>query len=202
MVDISFVKVQVSGDIGGLGISKFGFQRVDATPPLQSDCNSAGAAVHGLLTAVRAVWPLDITWTILGECDLVDHATGAPAGIVTMSSVPAAVTGASAGAYGAGLGLRMNWKTPSVHGRRYIRGCTFFVPTTRDAFGSNGAADPSTQASYASAGAAYIAAMAAANLDPIVWHRPPKGTTSGGAVGLITSAACSSVPAGLRSRRS
>ena len=201
MVDIGAITVTQAGDVGGIGQSKFWFQRVDATTPLVADCNAAAAAVHGLYNSVKGDLASTITWTFLGVVDLVDHATAAPQGVVALSSVPATVPGTAGGSYPGGVGGRLNWKTPSVHGRRYIRGCTFFTPMPAAEYTGSGALGSGVISDFNTAAAAYIAAMAAANLDPIIWHRPPKGTFSGGAVGLITAGIMSSTPASLRSRR-
>jgi hypothetical protein len=53
----------------------------------------------------------------------------------------------------------------------------------------------------ASAISTYLAAMNTAVLEPIIWHRPAKGTFTGGAVGLVVTGAVSQTPASLRTRR-
>lgn len=201
MVAIGAITVRQSGDIGGIGQSKFYFQRSDATTPTVGDCNAAAAAVHAIYSACHGDLSNSTTYTFLGVVDLVDHATAAPAGIVALSAVPADVAGSAGGSYPAGVGGRLNWHTGSVHGRRYIRGCTFFTPMPAALYTGTGELGSGVIGDFDTAAATYITSMAAANLDPIIWHRPPVHTFAGGAVGLITAGIMSPTPASLRSRR-
>lgn len=201
MVNIGAIVVHVSGDIGGIGQSKLYFQRTDATTPTVSDCNAAGAAVHALYQSMYANVSDNTASQVQGLVELVDHATAAPGGILALSSVPAQVNGLASGNFAAGVGGRMNWKTGSVHNRRYIRGCTFFTPFTPLAYTGDGEIASGVITAANTAAATYITAMGAASLDPIIWHRPPVGTFSGGAVGLITAGILSATPGSLRSRR-
>lgn len=202
MVDIAMCEVHVTGDIGGAGISRLFWQRQDATTPIGSDCNSAGAALHTMFAAWALLCAGPIGFQIDPLVQLYAHDTGLVAGQLIMSSPPAAITSGGGGDYAAGVGARVNWHTGSVHGRRYIRGATFVVPLTSSSYATNGSVGSGTATSISAAAQAYIAAMNAASLEAIVWHRPTKGVHTGGAVGLVTNGICSTVPAGLRSRRS
>jgi hypothetical protein len=83
-----------------------------------------------------------------------------------------------------------------------LRGATYVVPLGSGIYTPTGGLGVTQQTLCNNAAAQYIAAMVAANLVPVIWHRPPKGTTDTGIVGAITSGVCSATPAGLRSRRS
>jgi hypothetical protein len=202
MVELAQHSVQLSGDIGGLGVSKFHWQRIDATTPLVADCNAAGAALHGLYNSLTGLFPSAITWTFPADVPLFDVSSALVQGILTMSSVPAAVSGAGGLDYAAGTGARINWKTTSIHGRRFLRGATFMVPLVASAYNGTGAVAAASITTIQGAAATFLAAMATANLELIAWHRPLKGATTGGAAGLVAAAAVPSTPAGLRSRRS
>jgi len=201
MVDIAHIDVELAGDVGGAGISRFWFQRSDATPPVVSDCNSAAAAVRALWGAASTYLSSDMTYTINPTVELVAHDTGAISGLVTITSVPTAVSGGSGSNYAAGTGFRLNWKTLSVHNRRFIRGCNFFTPVGSGGWSSNGNVSSGALSGMATAITTYLGAMATASLDPIIWHRPLKGTFTGGAVGLIVTGSVSPTPASLRTRR-
>jgi hypothetical protein len=201
MVNITHISMQVAGDVGGVGISRFWFQRADAADPTQSDCNSAAAAVRALLQSAVTYIAADTTYTCQTQCELQAHDTGAVSGLVTISSVPAVVTGGGGGNYAAGTGYRLNWKTLSVHNRRFIRGCNFITPIASGGWTSGGIAASAAVTAINTAIGTYLAAMSSAALDPIIWHRPPTGTFTGGAVGLIVTGAVSTTPASLRSRR-
>jgi hypothetical protein len=202
MVNIAHIDVLSAGDIGGAGISRVWFQRSDASSPVVSDCNAAAAAVRALWGAASTYLSDDMTYTISPTVELLAHDTGEIQGLVTLSSVPSPVTGGSSSNYAAGTGFRLNWKTQSIHNRRFIRGCNFLTPVGSGGWSTSGQVASGAQSGMASAIATYLAAMATASLDPIVWHRPPKGTFSGGAVGLVLTGILSPTPASLRSRRS
>jgi hypothetical protein len=202
MVELAVQELQVSGDIGGLGLTRFHWQRVDATTPLVPDANSAAAAIHGLISIFSSAMPSDITWSFNPLVKLLDVSTGQVMGILNLTTVPAPVTGGSASDYGAGLGARINWSTTSVHGRRFLRSATYMVPLAGNAYSTNGSIASSVVTAGNGACATYLAALNTAALEGIAWHRPPKGTFTGGAAGLISSGQVSTTPAGLRSRRS
>jgi hypothetical protein len=202
MVTIATVSTLISGDAGGVGICRMRFQRVDATTPTVTDSNTAGAAVKAVWQSLQSYIPTDITVAVQPVVELNAHDSGLVQGSVTMSSIPSAFTGNSAVAYGAGLGVRGDWLTSSIHGRRLIQGSTRFVPLTNAGFTTAGLVSSAVTNALNSAMATYIAATGGGAIEYIVWHRPPKGTFSGGAVGLITGGRAQTTPTGLRSRRS
>ena len=197
---VAEVEVTVSGDIGGLGVSRFRFIRNDAGVLTVADCNAAGAAIRSFLQGAN-FYPNSVSWVIQGTVNLFEIDSALVQGSITMSSIPAAVPGTASGNYPAGMGARVNWKTSQVHGRRLMRGCTFLVPFTTTAYTGQGALTATCSGQVTGAANGYVTAMAAANLVPVVWHRPLKGTTSGGVIGNITGASVPTTPAGLRSRR-
>lgn len=201
MVAIATVTTLISGDAGGIGICRMRFQRVDATTPLVADCNTAGDAVKAVWQSLQSYIPADITVAVQPVVELNDHSSGLVLANLTMSSPPSAFTGNSGAAYGAGLGVRGDWLTSSSHGRRLIQGSTRFVPITNAGFTTTGLVSSAVVNALNSAMATYIATTGGGTIEYIVWHRPPKGTFSGGAVGLITGGRAQSTPTGLRSRR-
>lgn len=198
---VAEVSVHVIGDIGGVGISRFRFIRNDAGVLTVADCNAAGAAVRSMYNSSNN-FPTGVQVQVQATVEQFDIGTGLVQPSLVMSSIPAAVVGSVAGNYGAGVGARINWKTATVVGRRMLRGATFMVPYGNTAFSGNGAVNGTAVGVVTSAAQAYIAAMATANLVPVIWHRPTAESPSGGVVGPVTGAACPTTPAGLRSRRS
>lgn len=201
MPEVGELAFHVAGDIGGTGISRFRFTRQDAASITGTDCNAAAAAAKGMLSTLAAWFPNAITWTCVPQVNVYDSSTGLVSGPLVVSSLPAVVGGSAGTTFGAGLGARVNWKTSTLHGRRLMKGATFLVPFGTAAFSSAGAVSSTAVNSVTTAATAYLTAMTAAALYPVVWHRPPKGTTAGGQTGIIYAGVCSSVPAGLRSRR-
>lgn len=202
MVQFATSGMMLSGDIGGAGMSRFHWQRQDATPILPADCNSAAAAIHNLFSSCGALFPSAVTWTYDPTVSVREVDTGALDAELLTGTVPSPVTGGSSGDYAAGVGARIQWKSSSVRNRRFMRSWTAFVPLGNSAFGTNGAISSTAIGIIDSAAATLLAALNTAQLEMIVWHRPPKHTFVGGAAGLVTAFFVGTQPMGLRSRRS
>jgi hypothetical protein len=201
-VVIATVSALFSGDVGGLGISRFRFQRQDATPPTVTDCNTAGAAVRAFIQAYSLYWPNNLVIAVQPVVDLNLEDTGLVQGSLTMSAIPSVFTGSATGSYAGGTGARVDWLTNSLHGRRLIQGSTRLVPMSSQAFTASGGVTSGFVTASNAAAATYLASNGGGAIEYIVWHRPPAHTFAGGAVGLITGARTQSTASGLRSRRS
>jgi hypothetical protein len=196
------VQVVIQGDIGGRGISRWRFlPSLAGTAPSIADVNAAGAAVRAFYAAA-AFLPTGVSAQVQAAVPFFDVGSALVQGSVSMTTVPNVVSGSLAGNYAAGMGARVNWKTATISGRRLIKGATFVIPMASAEYTSGGALSSTAQTALINAANAYIAAMNTAGTTPVVWHRPPKGTTAGGLVGPINAVAVPSTPAGLRSRRS
>lgn len=202
MSQLGTISWQVAGDVGGEGVSRFRFCRQDSGTITGPDCDAVAAASHALLNSAAGYMPSSITWSCSPIVDIADHITGLVAPGMPITTLPSPVVGLGSSGHGAGLGARINWHTDTISGRRLIKGATFLVPFTQTAFGSDGSVPPAVTADVTSHAMAYLAACAAANISPMIWHRPPKGTHTGGLTGVIFAGQCSGTPAGLRSRRS
>jgi hypothetical protein len=192
--------INVQGDIGGTGISRFHFQRNDSTAVTPTDCNAVLAALKALYTAANQ-FPTVLTVSFSPSVQLFDPGSGLIQGYVVASTPPTNLAGVGGSSFGAGLGARINWHTSQILGRRLMRGATYLVPLASGAYASNGGVLPSFQNTVTAACTTYLNALNTATLSAVVWHRPPKKTTSGGITALITAGVVSTVPAGLRSRR-
>jgi hypothetical protein len=202
MVDvIGEVSFHVQGDIGGIGVSRFWFAPQTPVAITQANANAVAAAGRAFLQAASASMPAGISWTCDAQVNVYDVHTGLVQGPIVISALPAAVTGAGGSGFPAGVGARVNWKTAQVQGRRLIRGAIFVAPLSNSAFTTSGAVSSTFVTSQNAAAATYLGAVTTANLNPIIWHRPPKGTFAGGALGIVFAGVTSSVPASLRSRR-
>lgn len=201
MTQLGVAPWSVSGDIGGVGLSRQHFQRVDLGTITSSDCSNAGAAWHGLWQAAHTEVPLGVSVAPFGEVQVIDSGTGASIASVNYGSIPAVVSGSSTSHYAAGNGARVVWFTSTVRNRRLMHGCTFLVPLTVDAFGTDGQLGSVIQSNYLTAATTYLAAMATANLQHVVWHRPAKGVFTGGVAAGATSMTVRGTGAMLKSRR-
>lgn len=197
---VNEVQVRFSGDVGGIGLSRFRFIRNDAGVTTVADCNAAGAAVRAFLGTL-SYWPTGLSVAVQAQVPMYDIGSALVQGYLTMTSIPSNIAGSSSGSYGAGLGLRVNWKTNTISGRRMLKGASYLVPVSSGAFSGNGGVNSVIANQMTGAATTYINAMTTANLVPVIWHRPLVGETSGGIVGVITSGITSLTPSGLRSRR-
>lgn len=201
-MQVGEIQWHVTGDIGGAGVSRFRFTRQDAADITGADVHAAAVASQNIFGAAASSTPSSCTWTCFNECNIYDAATGVVQGPLPVSTPPAAIPGTGTGNYTAGAGARINWRTSTLVGRRLLRGATFVVPLSQNAYTSLGAISASFVTALGTGAATYLTAMTTAVLYPVVWHRPLKGTTVGGMTGTIFAGNVSTVPAGLRSRRS
>jgi hypothetical protein len=199
---LGIIDFTIQGDVGGNGLSRVHFQRSDFGTIVSADANAAAAAWHGLWQAAHTEVPSAVIISPSSECKRIDPTTGAPIGVANLTSVPGAVFGSSTAHYAAGTGARIQWHTSQIHNRRLIRGATFLVPLTADAFTASGVLNATIQANYVTASAAVLAAMTAASLTLVVWHRPPKGSFTGGIGAVVTASSVLGEAAQLKSRRS
>jgi hypothetical protein len=202
VAQLAEISWNVSGDIGGLGVSRFWFVRQNAGNISGADVNAAAAASRKVINAAAGVIPTPVTWTCNGVSNVYEATSGLVQGPLPVSSLPASVTGSGGSNFAAGVGARVNWKTSTLQGRRLIRGCIFLAPLVGVAFGASGALQGSQVTAINAGVASYLTDMTTALLYPVVWHRPAKGATTGGTTGIVYAGVTSTVPASLRSRRS
>jgi hypothetical protein len=201
MPSIAILSATVSGDIGGSGISRFHVKRVDDGVITVPDCNAAAAAIRAWYNAAVTYIPTNVGWGFPAQVTLIDELTGALQGYLNLSSIPAAVTGTDSGPYAAGTGARVNWTSSTIHNRRLMRSANYLVPLGQAGFGAVGAVLSTFITAMNAASAALLAAMVTANLEFLVYSRPPKGTQTGGHSAIITGYRWATAPSGLRSRR-
>jgi len=203
MAVVNVAPWEVSGDIGGIGLSRFWFENAAHTVASSSDCNSAGAAISGFFSTLRANYPNNILWSPGDGVQSYDVASGAVQAVQGYTSVPAGHTGLSNADYGAGLGARLNLQTGVLVGRRLLRGAMMFVPLGSDSYlAGTGNVSPTTVSNLINAYIAMMAAFTSASLSLVVWHRPKKTAPGTGVAYSVSEVSVGTAPAGLRSRRS
>lgn len=160
--------------------------------------SSGAAACADILTffnAIKALFPTGLQWSVPIVGDTLDDTTGALNG--AWSDVGGGIVSASAsGAYAAGTGAWVSWKTAAiVHGRR-LQGRSFMCPL-QSTVGYDSSGTIITSALTTLGGAASTLA-AAGKL--VVWHRPPPGGNTGSS-SLVTAGTVPDQVTSLRSRR-
>lgn len=194
--------VTQSGDVGGNGISRFYFQKVGGGSITAVEATAYLGHLNNFYLAINDRLPVGMLYQTQQEVRLQDAETGALLGFVlgSTSYVPVGGTVAAFG-YPGGTGARIQWVTSSVVGRRLLRGATFIVPLAAATYSTTGFINSAVSAHLQSASFAMVTACLADGLQPVVYHRPAKGATSGGFAGAITATLCGQTPASLRSRR-
>jgi hypothetical protein len=174
---------------------------VDLGSVTGTDCTNAAAAWRALWFSMHTYMPSSVEVSLGGNCEVKDSATGAPIAELGVGGSPAAVTGLSTAHYAAGTGIRVQWNTSTVRNRRLMRGATHFIPLTADAMTALGTVDNTAASTLNTACGTYLTAMNAAALVHGVWHRPAKGTFTGGVLAPCTAGVVDLVVSSLRTRR-
>jgi hypothetical protein len=115
----------------------------------------------------------------------------------TLSSVPAAINGSGTGAYAGGAGAVVNWLTDAFVGGKRVRGRTFIVPLTQNAFQADGTI---ADAYRTSLGAAAVT-FATSTPQPAVWSVRHLGASPVYTIAGMVGASVPDRTALLRSRR-
>lgn len=175
-----------------------GWIRMKFLGPLTvADANTAAANFRTFLQTAFTYMPTGSSITCDSAAALYDDA-GSQVGEITLTAVPAAVTGSSGAAYAGGSGAVVNWTTGAFHLGRKVRGRTFLVPLTSGAFQTDGTLLSAAQGAL-QAGAA---AFATSSPTPAVFSQKDNG--AGGVSSLTAVVTGATIPdrsAILRSRR-
>jgi hypothetical protein len=193
--------VQQSGDVGGLGVSKFAVQNSAGTSMSNTELNGVAAALGGLYSTFKTYAPNNMSFAVLNTASVVDEQSGALAMVQNIPTVSVQV-GAASGNYAAGTGARLYWHTTTVKNRRLVRGATYLTPLQMGFLSSSGTVSPAIVSALTGAGTTYIGAITALTCIPGVWCRPKPKTAGNGLYAVISSASMQAKVASLRSRRS
>jgi len=157
--------------------------------------SDATAELVTFFNAVKALFPSGLTWTVPPVGDELDDTTGAINGQWTGSGA-GSVTATAAGAYAAGCGAWVAWKTAAIVGRRRLQGRTFMCPLQSTVgYDSSGTI---LAGAITTLGGAATTLVSAGKL--VIWHRPSPALT-GGSSALITAGVVPDQVTSLRSRR-
>lgn len=171
----------------GGGISTFYSDPADGTPVLSS--------LVTFFTAIKGLFPSGITWTIPDGGDLLNPANGELTGTWSESGGGQVTSSGGSGAYAAGVGARVVWRTAAVRGGRRVRGSTFLCPLIASQYESNGTLANAAVSTMEGAAQTLIATATGI----VVWSRPRPALA--GAMVPISSAVVPDKVSWLRSRR-
>lgn len=199
--NLAIATVEISADIGGVGINRFYMNTGLSGPPTPTELTGWAEAILFLYNAGAAVIPDSVLFTIQPVVKVVDDESGALITELPIPTPPAPIAGTGSSGYAAGSGIRLYWHTGTISGRRFIRGATYITPLASAAYDSNGGISSVVVSTFTTAGASYLTAMGGVGGAPTIWHRPAKGTHTGGISGTIVSCTATQQPGSLRSRR-
>lgn len=146
-------------------------------------------------TAIRTAFPPGTTWAIPGNGDLIDETTGQLVGDWTGGTAATVTSTRAAVGYAAGIGLYIRWGTSAIVGHRRLKGRTFFTGVGVDVYDTDGTLTAPYITQFQNAANTLVASNKLR-----VWHRPPKGGSSGAAY-LVSSATIPDRVTDLKSRK-
>ena len=182
-----------NGFRGAPGYSNFYFAGDSADTEL---LEQSAETVRSFFNGFRDYLPTGINISIRGNAEVIDESNGQITSQIDFEP-PSSVIGATTGSYSAASGAVVNWNTNAYRNGRRVRGRTFLVPLSTNAYDNGG--DLTNAALTALRGAATFLSSGAAPLPFVVWARPING--SGGTAEPVISHTVPDLGAILRSRR-
>ena len=193
------VRVNLSGASMSNGVATHNFNMTAGagTEAAAQDCSTA---VWNMWELLISQMPITAAAQVDSVVEDVDPATGTVLNELT-TTPGAALAGTTGGAYAAGVGGRIRWRTDNfVRGRRVV-GTTFVVPLRSALYEDNGTLTSTAITQIANASATFLAASAISDTPPCIWSRPSAVGASDGEVGAITARVVPDQVSWLTSRR-
>jgi len=172
MTDIYVAKVDWTGNYGHTGISRFAFVSSDGGVPTDTQRDGVLTAINTFLNANSGGIPTDVGWVMDPLVESYDGVLGTLTGELATAGGIAPGVGTNGSSYSNGVGLTVKWKTGGTFNGRRIQGRTFIVPLAGQQFSTTGHVQAGVAQSWQDAGNAYLAAMPALGVTPLVWGRP------------------------------
>ena len=165
--------------------------------------------VSNYFEAIGSLFPLAVSLRISAEMPYIDDVDGEMVGLGLLDedlTIPLPGTTGRQQEYSAPSGAVVHWNTLAVREGRRVRGSTFLVPLSRQAYEDDGTLTSQTLTMLRAASTFYVETTDSV---PVVWSRPREAITSGpnqrparpGASYEITAAEVPDMAAVLRSRR-
>ena len=189
-----------AGFQGAPGYSNFFMDTpgADSVPPAGVD--GAVTSVVNFFAAIKGSLSPTTSVSVSPVVEFLNATSGIVVGEASSSATPPAQVGtATATTLSAASGACVSWGTSTIVGRRRVRGRTFVVPLSIEAYDSTGTLAPDTLTRLTDGSRALIGATAGNGTRLVIWHRPKIG--AGGVQAFVTSAAIRDRVAVLRSRR-
>lgn len=191
MVSIRRHQAVITGMPTGPGVSTFYTDDIDGFP----------AMLRAFYFGLAIDYPDAITIQVQGEGAVINDQSGEQVGLWT-EAVPLPVVGTAGGAYPAGVGAVVTWRTITIVRGRLLRGRSFMVPLTDASYAADGTLADATRNRLLSGAASLVQD---ANLLFRVWSRPLRDAAGNiiavGSSGRVTDRTVNDKVAYLRTRR-
>lgn len=185
MADLRRYRVTWSGLTNLPGVSTF----------YSADPDDLSVGLAAFFSSISSHFPNSIHWDMPTTGDKIDVATGHLTGTWTGGTLINQGGSGGSTAFAAGTGARILWGTSLIVGTHRLKGRTFLCPLLSSEYATNGSILAATITALTT-----NAGTLAATGKMVIWHRPPKGASSGVA-STVTSGVCDSRVTSLYSRR-
>lgn len=175
------------GGVQGAAVNVLSFAAESGVP------NVAG--IHDAYFALKTLIPPSVTISVAGSGDTYDDANGELTSTWSAGAAQSFLGQAPFPQIAAGVGACVTWNTGLIVAGRRLRGRTFLVPLSTQAYDNDGTLTLAAQTALENFGTALLAVGGLG-----VWHRPTAAGNDGAASG-VTSFRLRDKVAVLRSRR-
>lgn len=192
-----FVVTWISGGYTGApGYTKLKYMLSPGANATVAEANAAAANGRVLLASTAANMPTGVTYQCQTLAQSYDDA-GVLTGEVTITAVPAQITGSGGTTYPGGVGAVVYWLTGALNGGHRVKGRTYFVPLANNAFASDGTLAAGLVTSLGGAAATYVGTTPT----PAVNSRKLDQADRGNQTNAVISSSLKDRTAFLRTRR-
>jgi hypothetical protein len=133
------VKARWSIPGAGTAYSVLHFTTNDTSTPVQEDADDAYSKTHAFFFGVRGMLPPVVQINVEPEVEEINEGSGELIGgwgVTAMTQITG--TGSGSAGYAAATGAVVSWTTAGVRNGRRVRGRTFIVPLSVEAYDTNG----------------------------------------------------------------
>jgi hypothetical protein len=199
---MALIRAKLRWSIPGAGnaFSVLHFDGWSAGGPNPTELSDLATKLNAFVTSIKAYLPNVVTVQVMNEMEEINEATGEMIGVfsTTVLAAQAGTASATAG-WAAAAGAVITWNTPGVRNGRRVRGRTFIVPLSNEAWDVDGSLKAVPLNGLNSAATALRTASGIGQLQ--VWSRPSAPGASDGVAFEALSHRIPDFSAILRSRR-
>lgn len=184
-----------TGFVGSPGYTNLYF--INPEEPTLAIRDTTAGRVKAFFESVKLMLPSTVNVAFPSEMEELATDTGALQQTLPITAIANSV-GTQVGKFSSPTGAVVNWKTSLVVNGRLVRGRTFIVPLSVNAYDTDGTLATTDRNNLATAASALCSHQD--NLVLAIWHRPSPGG-SDGVAGQVASASVKDKAAVLTSRR-